>query len=197
MDEACVDGKFRHRKRAEYLERAIYVCPFCGLSEFESHKDMLTCLQCGRQVKYLPTKELEGVGFDFPFRFIAEWYDYQSESIRKTDPLLLVDKLLYREQVQLRQVSPYERKIVISKRASLSMWGDGVEFEYGGESLQMPFDDVSVVTVLGKNKLNIYHGDKIYQVKGSKRFNALKYVHWYHRYQSAKKGETHPEFLGI
>ena len=197
VDEACVDGTFRHRKRAEYLERAIYVCPFCGLSEFESHKDTLTCLQCGRQVKYLPTKELKGVGFDFPFRFIAEWYDYQSESIRKTDPLLLENKLLYREQVQFRQVIPYEKKIVISKHATLSMWGDGVEFEYDGETLQMPFDDVSVVTVLGKNKLNIYHGDKIYQVKGSKRFNALKYVHWYHRYQSAKKGEEHPEFLGI
>ena len=197
VDEACVHGTFRHKKSAEYLERAIYVCPFCGLSQFESHKDTLTCLRCGRQVKYLPTKELQGVGFDLPFRFVAEWYDYQSESIKRTDPMILRGKPLYIEQVELREVVPYKKKVVISKEAKLTMWGDGIELEFAGVTQQLPFDDLSAVSVLGKNKLDLYHGDKIYQIKGDKRFNALKYVHMYHRYQSAKKGDDAEIFLGI
>ena len=51
--------------------------------------------------------------------------------------------------------------------------------------------------VLGRNKLNLYHGDKLYQVKGDKRFNALKYVHIYHRYKNIRKGEEHVKFLGL
>lgn len=197
VDEACVDGTFRHKKRAEYLERALYVCPFCGLSTFESHKDTLTCLGCGKQVKYLPTKELAGVGFAFPFRFVADWYDYQAEYIRDTDPMKLCDTLLYTEHVQFRQVIPYEKKVLIAKDAVLQLWGDRMEISYENKRELYTFDEASGVTVLGKNKLNIYHGDRIYQIKGSKRFNALKYVHMYNRYQSAKKGEEHSIFLGL
>ena len=75
VNEASVSGSFFHQKTAEYLERAIYVCTCCGLSELESHNDVITCTKCGRQIRYLPTKEMQGVGFDFPFRFVAEWYD--------------------------------------------------------------------------------------------------------------------------
>ena len=40
VDEAVADGTYEHDKLAEYLERAMYVCPYCGLSEFESHDDI-------------------------------------------------------------------------------------------------------------------------------------------------------------
>ena len=59
VNEACVDGEYRHRKTAEYLERLLYVCPHCGLSTFESHGDTVTCTACGRKARYTPTKELE------------------------------------------------------------------------------------------------------------------------------------------
>ena len=59
------------------------------------------------------------------------------------------------------------------------------------------FDSASAVTVLGKNKLNVYFEGKIYQLKGSKRFNALKYVHFYHRYDNIVKGDANGKFLGL
>jgi len=49
---------------------------------------------------------------------------------------------------------------------------------------------------LGKNKLNIYYGDKLYQLKGSKRFNALKYLHFYYRYKNIKE-DNNDKFLGL
>jgi hypothetical protein len=51
---------------------------------------------------------------------------------------------------------------------------------------------------LGKNKLNIYHNDKIYQVKPDKHFNALKYMNIYYHATNAEKGENSDvEFLGL
>ena len=59
------------------------------------------------------------------------------------------------------------------------------------------FDDISSLAVLGKNKLNIYLGKRVFQLKGDKRFNALKYVHVFYRYKQILKGEENGEFLGL
>ena len=60
------------------------------------------------------------------------------------------------------------------------------------------FEDIHSITVLGKNKLNIYTDDLVYQVKGDKSFNALKYVNIYFHYLNLKKGdEENEQFLGL
>ena len=59
------------------------------------------------------------------------------------------------------------------------------------------FDELSAVTILGKNKLKIYLGGKIYQIKSEKRFNALKYVHIYNRYKNVVSGNENVSFLGL
>ena len=46
VNEAVADSQFKHKKLAEYLERALYVCPCCGLSTFESHNDVVKCKKC-------------------------------------------------------------------------------------------------------------------------------------------------------
>ena len=38
VNEAVADGEFRHKRLAEYLERAIYVCPYCGIAEFKKRQ---------------------------------------------------------------------------------------------------------------------------------------------------------------
>lgn len=197
VDEAKVDGEYRHKKSAEYLERAIYVCPFCGLSTFESHGDVVECQKCHRKVHYLPTKELQGEGFDFPFRFVAEWYDDQAEFINGVDVTEYCEAPMYCDFVELRNVIPYQKKEVLSACAEVALYGNRVEIKRENETLLLPFDEVSAAAVLGRNKLNLYHDDRIYQLKGNKRFNALKYVHIYHRYKNIKKGEQDGKFLGL
>lgn len=197
VDEAKVYGEYRHGKLAEYLERVIYVCPHCSLSEFESRGDVIECKKCHRRVRYLPTKELVGEGFEHPFRFVGEWYDYQNDFINSLDLLEWTDKPMYKDCAMLSEVIPYKKKVRISREAEISLYGDRVELIFGGESLILPFDEVTAAAVLGRNKLNIYQGGKIYQIKGSKRFNAIKYVHLYHRYKNVKKGDTNVKFLGL
>lgn len=197
VDEAKVDGTFRHKRCAEYLERAMYVCPECGLSSFYSDKDTVTCLSCKRQIKYLPTKELMGIGFDFPYRFVADWYDAQKDFVNALDVTALTDEPMYRERGGVSQVIPCKKKISLCKDAEIALFGNRIEVTMNGECSTWHFDEATAVVVLGRNKLNVYHGGKIYQIKSDKRFNALKYVHIYHRYKNIVKGDASNEFLGL
>ena len=61
----------------------------------------------------------------------------------------------------------------------------------------LPLDEISAVTVLGKNKLNVYHKDNVYQIKGDRSFNAIKYVNIYHHYKNLKEGNENGGFLGL
>ena len=54
-----------------------------------------------------------------------------------------------------------------------------------------------MTAVLGRNKLNIYHKDMVYQFRGSKRFNALKYVNLFYHYKNQERGDVNGEFLGL
>jgi hypothetical protein len=76
--------------------------------------------------------------------------------------------------------------------------GDRIAIDEGtARECALLHEDTDVVTVLGRNKLNIYHGKKVYQLKGGKRFNALKYVHIYYRYRNIARGDTDGKFLGL
>ncbi len=198
VNEAAVNGEFIHKKRAEYLERLLYVCPFCGLSEFESHKSEVACKKCGRRVIYETTKELTGVGFELPFRFVNDWYEYQNEYVSSLDTLKNTETALYRDQASLWQVIPRKNKTRLSKSASFALYGDRVAVDQeNGQILTLSFDEIYAAAVLGRNKLNLYHRSGLYQVKGDKRFNAIKYVNLYFRYKNIKDGKEDGKFLGL
>ncbi len=197
VSEANSEGRYPSKRSAEYLERLVYICPDCGLSRFESRGREVTCLSCGRRVRYTEKKELEGVDGPFPYRYVADWYDAQERFIRNFDPREHRDTPLYTDTASLFSVVPYRKKERLYKDASLSLFGDRVVFALRGEMLTLPFDEVRAVAVCGKNKLNIYHGDKLYQVKGGHRFNAVKYAHLYYRYRHLLKGEHDEQFLGF
>ena len=198
VDEAKADAAYRHKKSAEYLERALYVCPTCGLSTLESHRDVITCKSCGMQVRYLPTKELCGVDRPFPFRFVAEWYDHQERVIGELNPDEYVQEPLYRDRVRLLEVIVYKRKELLRKEATLALYGDRIVIDEGeADELILPFDKLRAASVLGRNKLNLYHGEQVYQCVGDKRFCALKYVNLYYRYKNVRNGVAYGQFLGL
>lgn len=197
VDEGVADAAFHGGRRAEYLERAMYVCPTCGFSAFHSHKDTFTCKKCGLTAKYLPTKEIEGVGKAFPFRFLTEWYAYQEDFVNAFDAVKEKDTLLYEDEAALFRVTLYKGKKRLKKKVSVRLYGGRVEFGDGKETHSFPFGTLEGVTVLGKNKLNLYHEGAVYQLKGSERFCALKYVNMYHRYRNIIGGEENGKFLGL
>ena len=198
VDEANADHEYHHPQLAEYLERAMYVCPHCGLSEFESNGDVIACKKCEMQIRYLPTTQLRGVNCDFPFPHVAQWYDYQCDFVRKLDLSAYIDAPLYRDSVKMWEVIPYKNKVLVEENTQLRLYGDRIEV--GSEDAPLfvfPFDETGTVTVLGKNKINLYIGDKLYQFWGSERFNALRYVNIFYHYLNCREGAEESQFLGL
>lgn len=193
VDEAEIPGVYKHKKQAEFLERVVYVCPTCGFSRFESCGDIVACKSCGCRVRHRPDKRLEGVGADFPFETVGQWYEHQCGFVNAVDPMQYVQTPLYEDTADLSEVILYKRKQPLRQNAKMCLYGDRITID----EMTIPFDSASVVTVLGRNKLNIYYDGKVYQIKGDNRFNALKYVNLFYRYKNVSEGNEHGEFLGL
>ena len=197
VNEANAQNEYFHKRRAEYLERAIYVCPKCALSTFESKNDEIVCKKCGLSAKYTSRKELISESEDFKFRFVSDWYDYQKKFVLSLDLSPYYEKPIYEEYGMLREVIPYSKKTVIYKNASVLLYANKIIAVCDSEKKEYAFDKISSLAVLGKNKLNIYSGKRVFQIKADKRFNALKYVHIFYKYKQIQKGEENGEFLGL
>lgn len=193
QNEANSDTAYYHKKSAEYLERVLYVCPHCGITHFESNGDTVRCTSCGRSAKYLPTKEFSG---DFQFPYMLDWYTYQEDYINKLDTLTLTETPIIRDTCSLYQVALYSKKQLLAENVELSLYGDRIEMS-GSFKEVFPFDKVENITILGKNKLDIYYAGVVYQIQSDKRFNALKYLNLYHRYKNLTSEVQNGSFLGL
>ena len=198
VNEAVADREFSHKQRAEYLERAMYVCPDCGLSTFYSKDDVIWCTKCNRKVRYGLKKELIGVDGEFPYPFVSQWYDAQKAYVNSLDVTQQTEEPYYREEAELSEVILYKHKEPLRDHVTLALYGDRLVIDEGKEEeMNLAFGDISAISVLGKNKLNIYYQGHVYQIKSDEHFNALKYVNIYYRYKNISKGESDDEFLGL
>ena len=198
QDEAVADASFKGNKRAEFIERVVYVCPRCkGLGTLESRGSMIYCTDCGLRAEYTEKKEIIGQNFELPFRFAAGWIEWQNDVVNGLDPSRYTDAPLFRDIVQMYEEIVYKKKVLLRKSASAALYGDRITVDEGGEDeMIFPFDETTAVTVLNNHTLNVYHGDRIWQMQGDERFNALKYVNFYFRYNNWRRGDDNGEFLG-
>ena len=193
QNEANSQGKFRHKRSAEFVERVLYVCPDCGVTHFESHGDTVTCTSCGKKAKYLPNKEFSG---DFPFTYMLDWYKYQQDYVNKLDPRSMTEQPIIRDKCSLYQVSLYSKKQLIAENVELTLYGDRIEMSGSFQDV-FHFGETENITILGKNKLNVYRADMVYQIQSDKRFNALKYLNFFHRYKNLTAENNDTGFLGL
>lgn len=190
----CENGQiYTGSHRAEYMERAVYTCPFCGFSHFESFGNRVRCLTCRREVAYGADQQLQGVGFDFPYKTFSQWYDGQSRFLLSSDPASQPDMPYFTDAVRIFAVTPGKRKQRLEENSKLALFGNRITID----GTAYPFDELRSMAVLGRNKLNIRRQGGVLQIKGDKHFNALKYVQFYYHYIGKRKDTEHAEFLGL
>ncbi len=195
VNETTLGGNFYGKNLAEYLDRIFYVCPHCGLSNIYSEHNTVKCLKCGKTAVYNPDKTFRG---DFGFKFINDWYDYQQEYVNNLDLTPYYKTPAFTDKAKISKVILYKKKRALYKNADITLYADKIVINNSGKNgMVFPFNKVSGASVLGKNKLNIYFDGKVYQFKGDKRFNAVKYVNFYYKYKNFMKGDNNGKFLGL
>lgn len=204
-DEA-ENRSYRSRKSAEYIERAMYVCPECGITKFRSNGTDFKCLTCGKTMKLdekLKLSSKEG----FRFSRICDWYDYQERFIKDFDLSPYFQKPLWEDTGTLLSTARYKKPKILQKSAQIRLFADRYEIGEGGNKRTFCFNALDASTAQGRNVLMFYEGDKVYQVKGGKRFNVLIFVNVYYHYKNNLRGDTYVqpsgergtsrEFLGL
>lgn len=198
VDETEDTGLYQSSQTAEHLERVLYVCPDCGLSEFDSEGTILHCKHCGNRWSYGSNKQLTSLNTSTTFRFVADWYDYQENFIRSLDLSPYENTALYSEHADILEVIVYDRKQLLKKDASLCLYGNRLEVDMDRKMI-LDFSDIKAMACIAGHKLNVFYQDKIYQFKGDIHFNALKYCNIYYHAKFIKEGQTDGkfQFLGL
>ena len=201
VDESNDDGSvYDCAHRAEYLERVLYYCPHCGMTHFESHEHELKCTKCGMTVIYQTNKQFTTAdGTPPPFNNVNEWYEAQRKFVVESQPTA-TDAALTEDACNVYDVRLMKGKKLLHKNAKLTLYPDKIVFTLKkGQTIKKEFlTDVTSMAVLGKNKLEIFVNDKVWQVIGDKRFNAVKYANFFFKYKNNKEGVYDlGQFLGL
>ena len=176
---------FRSRKRAEFIERALYLCPVCKkVSGIVSHKYKFKCRDCGTESTY--TEKLSLSPAVAGFHKIYDWYEWEKAEIVKSvaEGMRIEDSgILFRESVKFKRKKKLDGSRVFIDRDKLVVCGKKEQV--------FPLNEITALTMVGKKKFNFYYDGKILQVKGNKRFCAIKYIHVFDglRQMNADTGE--------
>lgn len=199
VDESYDPQAFSSDVSAEHLERVLYVCPDCGLSEFDSKNEFVFCKQCKKFYYYDAHKQLLPVKGKGRFRTVADWYDYQESFVRSLDLSPYAQTPVFGDTANVSEVIVYDRKRPYLKRAKIRMFADRLVFGEGENEQSLPFDEIKAMACIAGHKLNVFYQDIIYQLKGDEHFNALKYCNIYYHAKFIKEGQPDGEFqfLGL
>ena len=184
VDDTLSGKRYKSRRRAEYIERALYMCPVCGsIGTIHSHGTGFCCTSCKTEAEY--TEDLKISPPVGGYSRIYEWYEWERQEIARR--ILGGEKIsdgdiLFRESVKLQKKIKLPGNTVTLDKDSLMISGGGAETRY-------PLAEIDAITAVGKKKFNFYYKGKILQVKGGKRFCAIKYVHAFDGIRAARKEE--------
>ena len=148
------------------------MCPVCrSVSGMTSHKYKFKCNRCGTEAVY--TEKLTISPAIASFEHIREWYEWEREEIVKAvaDGIRIEDVgITFRESIKFKK-----KKRLDGDRVSIDK--DILMISNGKHEQGFPLTRITALTMVGKKKFNFYYDGKILQVKGNKRFCAIKYVH--------------------
>lgn len=184
VDDTLSGERYKSRRRAEYIERALYMCPVCGsIGTIHSHGTGFCCTSCKTEAEY--TEDLKISPPVGGYSRIYEWYEWERlEIVRRIlgGEKISDGDILFRESVKLQKKIKLPGNTVTLDKDSLMISGGGAETRY-------PLAEIDAITAVGKKKFNFYYKGKILQVKGGKRFCAIKYVHAFDGIRAARKEE--------
>lgn len=164
---------FKSNRKAEYLERILFVCPQCKkLETIYSNKNKFHCQSCSLKGEYHKDLKLSFNNEGISFISISDWMNFQKDFVSKLEvndnKILLSDN-----NVELIYVPVSSNKETINK-GKLIMYSDRFEL-IGNKTNIFYFKDINEVVNQGKHKVLFYIGNEYYQFKGEPRFSSYKY----------------------
>lgn len=160
---------------AEGLETTLFMCPECRIfSALHSHKDHITCSECGFDAVIDDTGYLVN---DMGRYTITELDALQKESLEERASSADPSELLFTDEIDLWKIEDHQ---IVSKRpGKLTGFAGGFMLD----DRYFRTSDIEGVALFARNTINVTMSDGQYEIHGSDSFSALKYYYLY-RYLS-------------
>ena len=172
--------RYKGKRLAENLEKALYICPVChGVSTMKSDDDTFRCHKCGHAVKYNEYGFFEGekVIFDNVYdwdmwqRSYAE--EHKSEWLENTSEPISVDSGISLYRVENSEMIP------VMGVCSAAIYGDRLEFSDGEKHLVCRLADIERMGMFTKSTVLFTHDGGYYQFRGGRQLSPLKFFALY------------------
>ena len=182
---------YKSKRRAEYLERMYFVCPKCQhMNTLVSNGNIIKCNDCGLEVEYLENLTLKSSDNSFKYHRLNDWYQYQKEYVKNMD---IGEGIIFQDNnVKLRKVNPFIKEEKLAK-GMLALYKD--HLTVGDYSIDVA-NIVSASPMSGRKLCFTYNTDN-YEIKGDKRFNALKYALIFHKLDTKMHKENLDNYYSL
>ena len=156
--------------RGEYLERMFFVCPNCQKTQsLYSKKEFITCTNCGFEVEFTEDLHLKTNNHSINYTKLLDWYNYQIKWCKNFDnpnnEPIFID-----QNVTLLTAEPNEKSHIVTK-GEMVLYNDILKV--GDQSFKLK--NIEVSSPVSGTKLLFTYNKNSYEIKGSDRFNPLKY----------------------
>lgn len=167
--------KFASKRRAETIERVLYMCPECGaISSIKSCRAHFKCVECGKEWEFTEDLKIRGEG---GFDNIEAWYDWESERLRQVagreQGVIFCD-----EDVKLFESVRFKRKKRLNGSKVIADT-KGITVCCGASERRFNWLDMEGLAIIQRDRVNFNYEGKTYQIRGNKRFCSLKYLDLY------------------
>jgi 1-acyl-sn-glycerol-3-phosphate acyltransferase len=194
--------RYRGKWLAEFLERALYLCPRCrGMAAMRSRGDILSC-SCGLKVRYNEFGFFEAADASEAsphFKTALEWDRWQKGYLpqwlgERMGALRAGEALIADGGQRLYACGRAgENRLVGTGRFAL--YADRFAFEGGGAPRGFPLDAIVKVIIHGKQTLQFTLGDdSTYEVRSPFPRSALKYLNLCELLKNEDRGERYGLF---
>ena len=185
VKDADLGKRYTSPRRAEYAERLFFVCPCCGAhSTLYSKGNLLRCSACELTVYFREDLLLSSPDPRFSFRTLEEWAAFQRETVKsfadKKEAVALSDDgvTLYDKTEEKRKKLETGKLCLTAESLSLG-------------ALSIPVGAITSATVIGGRQLVVNTKDASYSFIGEERFNAIKYMLFFHVLDTGMKGDKY------
>ncbi len=183
-----VDYDYKSPKRAEGLQRLLYMCPSCnGIDSHATQGNKITCRSCGATTILDEMDNLTSI--DTPFKRLSQWHSWEAQRIGEVSQLpeergVLLQRGDSNHDVDLE---------TLSKDFSVQLKNDTIHIRFASASdkdLSLPLEKISSMILNAKQTMELFCEDVLYRIRLLPDSSSLKYHEYYLAFKKRKEKES-------
>lgn len=184
--------EYKSKKRGEYLERMLFLCPKCHKTQtLFSKNESIYCKECGLKVEYTTKLHLKSDDKSFEMNRLVEWYDLQRKwclnSSFDENQVIFEDSAikLFKTQINKPRKKLCKGKLILTSNKLIF------------ENVEIDLKDITIASAIAGRKFNFSTHTQDYLVIGHKRFNPLKYVLMFNKLETHMKEKQTDKYFTL